>query len=111
MVRTYRIVTDEFLIDDAKCENKWNVTSEEKKIGEYNCRKATLDKGGRKWTAWFTTDLPHQAAPRTFAGLPGVVLGRHEQAPRTLSGKIQSFYRNRRLRHRQPDRTLTAILC
>lgn len=74
MVRTYRIVTDEFLIDDAKCENKWNVTSEEKKIGEYNCRKATLDKGGRKWTAWFTTDLPHQAAPRTFAGLPGVVL-------------------------------------
>lgn len=74
MVRTYRIITDEFLLDDSKCENDWKVTAEEKKIGEYNCRKATLDKGGRKWTAWFTNDLPHRAAPRTFTGLPGVVL-------------------------------------
>ncbi|MDE7147954.1 MAG: GLPGLI family protein [Duncaniella sp.] len=74
MVRTYRIVSEEFLLDDAKCENNWKITDEEKKIGEYNCRKATLDRGGRQWAAWFTTDLPHWGAPRTFAGLPGVVL-------------------------------------
>lgn len=74
LLRTYRIISDEFLLGDAKCENKWNITDEKKKIGEYECRKATLDKGGRKWTAWFTTDLPHSAAPSDFVGLPGVVI-------------------------------------
>lgn len=73
-VNTYRIITEEFLLADGKCENRWDITDEEMKIGVYNCRKATLEKGGRKWTAWFTTDLPHRAAPRDFNGLPGVVL-------------------------------------
>ena len=74
MVQTYRIIAEEFKLSDSTCANKWDITSEEKKIGEYNCRKATLEKDGRKWTAWFTTDLPHRGAPRTLAGLPGVVL-------------------------------------
>lgn len=74
MVETYRIIAEEFKLSDATCGNKWDITSEKKKIGEYNCRKATLDKDGRKWTAWFTTDLPHRGAPDEFTGLPGVVL-------------------------------------
>lgn len=74
MVETYRIIAEEFKLSDSTCGNKWDITSEEKKIGEYNCRKATLDKDGRRWTAWFTTDLPHHGAPQTLTGLPGVVL-------------------------------------
>ena len=64
MVQTYRIIAEEFKLSDSTCANKWDITSEEKKIGEYNCRKATLEKDGRKWTAWFTTDLP---PPRSSA--------------------------------------------
>ena len=74
-VKTYRIIAEEFLLNDSMGEtNKWNITSEKKRIGDYECRKATLDKDGRRWTAWFTNDLPHKAAPRTLTGLPGVVL-------------------------------------
>lgn len=74
MVETYRIIAEDFKLSDSPCKNKWDITSEEKKIGEYNCRKATIDKDGRHWTAWFTTDLPHRGAPDTFTGLPGVIL-------------------------------------
>lgn len=74
LVETYRIISEEFKLSDGNCGNKWDISSEEKKIGEYNCRKATIDKDGRKWTAWFTTDLPHRGAPATLAGLPGVVI-------------------------------------
>ncbi len=74
MVETYRIASDEFKLNDSKCDNNWNQTSETRKIGDYNCRKATLEKGGRQWTAWFTNDLPGVGAPRNFNGLPGVVL-------------------------------------
>lgn len=74
MVETYRIIAEDFKLSDYTCSNKWNITSDEKKIGEYNCRKATLDKDGRHWTAWFTNDLPHRGAPDDLTGLPGVVL-------------------------------------
>lgn len=73
-VKTYRILSEEFKLSDGKCANKWNISDETRKIGNFNCRKATISKGGRDWTAWFTTDMPHQGAPRDFNGLPGVVL-------------------------------------
>jgi len=74
LVETYRIISEEFKLSDTICGNKWDISTEEKKIGDYNCRKATLEKDGRKWTAWFTTDMPHRGAPGTLTGLPGVVL-------------------------------------
>ncbi|MDE6377477.1 MAG: GLPGLI family protein, partial [Duncaniella sp.] len=73
-VNTYRILSEEFLVSDSPLALPWQLTDETKKIGEYTARKATLDRDGRQWTAWFTTDLPCQGAPRDFNGLPGVVL-------------------------------------
>lgn len=73
-VKFYRVIAEDFKLDDRTSGNKWKITDEQKKIGTYNCRKATLDKDGRKWTAWFTTELPYKAGPRTLTGLPGVVL-------------------------------------
>lgn len=74
LVATYRIVAEDFKLNDGRQDNDWKVSKEQKKIGHYTCRKATLDKDGRKWTAWFTTELPHQAGPRTLTGLPGVII-------------------------------------
>lgn len=52
----------------------WKIFSETTKIGEYKVQKAETDFGGRKWTAWFTTDLPYQDGPYKFSGLPGLVV-------------------------------------
>ncbi|MDO5615145.1 MAG: GLPGLI family protein [Cruoricaptor ignavus] len=52
----------------------WNILSEKEKIGEYNTQKATTDFGGRKWTAWFSTDIPLQDGPYKFYGLPGLIV-------------------------------------
>lgn len=52
----------------------WKILSETTKIGEYKVQKAETDFGGRKWTAWFTTDLPYQDGPYKFSGLPGLVI-------------------------------------
>lgn len=52
----------------------WKISSETTKIGDYKVQKAETDFGGRKWTAWFTTDLPYQDGPYKFGGLPGLIV-------------------------------------
>lgn len=53
---------------------KWKISPETTKIGEYKVQKAETEFGGRKWTAWFTTDLPYQDGPYKFNGLPGLIV-------------------------------------
>lgn len=52
----------------------WNILPEKVKIGTYNTQKATTEFGGRKWTAWFSTELPFQDGPYKFYGLPGLIV-------------------------------------
>lgn len=52
----------------------WKILSETTKIGDYKVQKAETEFGGRKWTAWFTTDLPYQDGPYKFGGLPGLIV-------------------------------------
>lgn len=52
----------------------WKFSDETKKIGEYNCQKATLDLHGRKNVIWFTTEVPISFGPMRLNGLPGMVI-------------------------------------
>ncbi|MCT2408556.1 GLPGLI family protein [Chryseobacterium antibioticum] len=68
-----RIGRDIYVYEEDRPLN-WKMSSETTKIGEYKVQKATTDFGGRKWTAWFTTDLPYQDGPYKFNGLPGLIV-------------------------------------
>ncbi|MDQ0592201.1 GLPGLI family protein [Chryseobacterium ginsenosidimutans] len=52
----------------------WKISNEKEKIGAYNAQKATVEFGGKKWTAWFSSDLPFQDGPYKFSGLPGLIV-------------------------------------
>ncbi|QBJ87217.1 GLPGLI family protein [Chryseobacterium gleum] len=66
----------------------WNILADKQKIGEYNAQKATTDFGGRKWTAWFSTDIPFQDGPYKFYGLPGLIV-KIEDADKNYSWVLQ----------------------
>lgn len=66
----------------------WKIENEKEKIGQYNVQKATTDFGGRKWTAWFTTELPFQDGPYKFYGLPGLIV-KIEDADKNYSWILQ----------------------
>ena len=52
----------------------WNILKEKQKIGEFNTQKASTEFAGRKWIAWFSTELPFQDGPYKFYGLPGLIV-------------------------------------
>ncbi|MFC6097227.1 GLPGLI family protein [Flavobacterium qiangtangense] len=52
----------------------WKISKEIKKIGKFNCKKATSNFRGRIYTAWFTSDIPLPYGPWKLHGLPGLIL-------------------------------------
>lgn len=52
----------------------WKIETESKEISSMKTQKAVTEYGGRKWTAWFTNDIPIQDGPYIFHGLPGLIL-------------------------------------
>ncbi|SFB75760.1 GLPGLI family protein [Flexibacter flexilis DSM 6793] len=52
----------------------WQLTEQHKKIGKFNCQKATATFRGRNYEAWFTPEIPIPADPWKLHGLPGLIL-------------------------------------
>lgn len=70
----YRLLVDVYEVTTEIPQLGWKITSEKKRIGEYECQQATLKYKNRQWTAWFTQDIPISEGPSFFKGLPGLVV-------------------------------------
>lgn len=63
-----------FLVSDKLDKIKWQLVNETKKIGEFNCKKATAVVNGENVTAWYTSSLPINDGPKEYWGLPGLII-------------------------------------
>ena len=52
----------------------WKILENKEKLDKYVVQKATTEFAGRKWIAFFTTEIPLQDGPYKFQGLPGLIL-------------------------------------
>ncbi len=68
-----RMMMDRYKVAESR-EIKWKILNESKKVGDWQVQKAETDFAGRKWTAWFTTEIPIQDGPYKFHGLPGLIV-------------------------------------
>ncbi len=62
----YKIVSNEIPV--------WEIHPDTKKVKNYTVQKAITTFGGRKWTAWFTNEIPIMEGPYKFRGLPGLIV-------------------------------------
>ena len=53
---------------------EWSFLSQTKIISGYNCRLASVNYSGRTWFAWYAIELPINAGPYKFRGLPGLII-------------------------------------
>ena len=64
---------DEYEVSDNR-KMQWNIMPETQNFGEFKAQKATTEMYGRKWIAWFSSDIPLQEGPYKFHGLPGLIV-------------------------------------
>ncbi|PZU83041.1 MAG: GLPGLI family protein [Chryseobacterium sp.] len=58
----------------------WKILPDKEKVGEWNAQKAEANFAGRKWIAWFSTEIPIQEGPYKFYGLPGLIVKIEDKA-------------------------------
>lgn len=68
-----RIGMDAFRVAEER-KMTWKILPDKQKIGNWETQKATTEFAGRKWNAWFCSDIPIQDGPYKFSGLPGLVV-------------------------------------
>jgi len=71
---TERILTKFYQIKEPLALIDWELHEEFKEVLGYSVQKATANVRGRKYTAWFCTDLPFRSGPWKLQGLPGLIL-------------------------------------
>ncbi|WP_430410097.1 GLPGLI family protein [Kordia sp.] len=98
-----------FLIKDSLENKKWTLSTETKFIGQYQCFKATrtievdkiaffslndgkeeskLTKEKVTVTAWYTPEIPVNAGPAMYWGLPGLILEVNDGSETIICSKI-----------------------
>ncbi|MBH1959886.1 MAG: GLPGLI family protein [Flavobacteriia bacterium] len=84
--------TDEYKVLDER-KTVWKINAEKQKIGEFHAQKAETEMFGRKWTAWFATEIPIQDGPYKFHGLPGLII-KIEDFTKTHSFELMGISKN-----------------
>lgn len=85
--------------DEPFSEIEWVIEGDSTKtILDYQCVMASTDYHGRKWTVWFTPEIPMQDGPWKFCGLPGLVMeasepsGQHSSSISGIEISSQPIY-------------------
>lgn len=68
-----KVANSDYLVQQ-NIDLKWKLYPEYLSVLNHQAQKATTEFGGRKWTAWFTKDIPFQDGPYKFRGLPGLIV-------------------------------------
>ena len=79
MTITDRISSQGYRYVDSLHAQTWTMGDSTREVLGYTCQQATADFRGRRWTAWFTTDIPVSDGPWKLGGLPGLILKAYDE--------------------------------
>jgi GLPGLI family protein len=68
------VIAEDYYHYDEKLDFNWRLTAKTDTIGGYLCQSAVTTYAGRQWEAFFAPDIPINAGPYKFKGLPGLIL-------------------------------------
>ena len=79
MAITDRISLQDYCYVDSLHTQTWTMGDSTREVLGYTCQQAMADFRGRRWTAWFATDIPISDGPWKLGGLPGLILEAYDE--------------------------------
>lgn len=73
-IYTHYIFEDYFFYEEESPKIEWELVKGDTIILNYPCRKALCEFGGKRWTVYYTLDIPLSEGPFKLCGLPGLIL-------------------------------------
>jgi GLPGLI family protein len=74
MHSTEYVLSKRFYVKDTLQNLQWELGTNNKTIGKFMCQNAFVNFRGRKYEAWFCSDIPVPSGPWKLHGLPGLIL-------------------------------------
>jgi len=68
-----------YLIEETAPQIDWKILKDTMSFSGIPCQKATATFKGRKWVAWFATEMPFQSGPWKLNGLPGLIIDAYDE--------------------------------
>ncbi|MFN4144804.1 MAG: GLPGLI family protein [Runella sp.] len=82
--QTLQMASRELVFNGSKCvvidsipTFDWKLLSEHKKVGNFNCQKATTTWRCANYEVWFAPEIPYNLGPWKLNGLPGLIVEAH----------------------------------
>ena len=79
MTVTDGLILQDYRYVDSLHTQTWTMGDSTREVLGYTCQQATADFRGRRWTAWFATDIPVSNGPWKLGGLPGLILQAYDE--------------------------------
>ena len=79
MTITDRISSQGYRYADLLHAQMWTMGDSTREVLGYTCQQAMADFRGRRWTAWFATDIPVSDGPWKLGGLPELILEAYDE--------------------------------
>ena len=79
MTITDRISSQDYRYVDSLHAQTWTMGDSTRQVLGYTCQQAMADFRSRRWTAWFTTDIPVSDGPWKLGRLPGLILEAYDE--------------------------------
>ncbi len=79
MTVTDGLILQDYRYVDSLHTQMWTMGDSTREVLGYTCQQATADFRGRRWTAWFATDIPVSDGPWKLGGLPGLILEAYDE--------------------------------
>lgn len=79
-----RVDDKQYKYIDEMNSQKWEMETDTIHILGYVCQKAVTEWRGRKYEAWFATEIPISEGPMKFGGLPGLIFKLQDEKGNTV---------------------------
>ena len=79
MTVTDGLILQDYCYVDSLHTQTWAMGDSTREVLGYTCQQATADFRGRRWTAWFATDIPISDGPWKLGGVPGLILEAYDR--------------------------------